>query len=36
VAGVPSVWLIGPDGKIVAKNLQGEAIFSNVKSPLGG
>ena len=36
VAGVPSVWLIGPDGKIVVKNLRGEAILSTVKSVLGG
>lgn len=24
VRGIPSVWLIGPDGKVIAKNLRGE------------
>ena len=26
VRGIPSIWLIGPDGKVVAKDLRGDAI----------
>jgi peroxiredoxin/uncharacterized GH25 family protein len=34
VEGIPSIFLIGPDGKIVAKDLRGEAIRSTVESAL--
>ena len=30
VRGIPSIWLIGPDGKVVAKDLRGEQIKSAV------
>ena len=30
VQTVPSVWLIGPDGKVVAKDLSGDAIRATV------
>jgi hypothetical protein len=26
VKGIPSVWLIGPDGRVIAKNLRGEQV----------
>jgi peroxiredoxin/uncharacterized GH25 family protein len=26
VRGIPSIWLIGPDGKVLAKDLRGEAV----------
>jgi hypothetical protein len=26
VRGIPSIWLIGPDGKVIAKDLRGEEI----------
>jgi len=35
VDGIPSVFLIGPDGKIVAKDLRGENIKSAVEKALG-
>ena len=35
VRGIPSIWLIGPDGKVVAKDLRGEAISEAVKKALG-
>ena len=34
VRGIPSVWLIGPDGKILAKNLRGEAAKQAVGQAL--
>lgn len=36
VRGIPSIWLIGPDGKVVAKHLRGEAISEAIKKALGG
>ncbi len=30
VRGIPSIWLIGPDGKILAKDLRGEVIKTTV------
>ena len=30
VRGIPSIWLIGPDGKVIAKDLRGEQIKSAV------
>ena len=35
VRGIPSIWLIGPDGKVVAKELRGEGISEAVKKALG-
>lgn len=32
VRGIPSIWLIGPDGKVVANNLRGDAIMSAVSA----
>jgi len=34
VQGIPSIWLIGPDGKIVHKGLRGEQIYEAVNSAL--
>ncbi|HEY1684778.1 MAG TPA: redoxin domain-containing protein [Tepidisphaeraceae bacterium] len=34
VRGIPSIWLIGPDGKVIAKNLRGAAIKNAVASVL--
>jgi len=34
VRGIPSIWLIGPDGKVVAKELRGEGISEAVKKAL--
>jgi len=34
VASIPSIFLIGPDGKIIAKQLRGEGIKSTVKAAL--
>jgi peroxiredoxin len=34
VFGIPSIFLIGPDGKIIAQNLRGEAIKTAVGSAL--
>jgi hypothetical protein len=31
----PSIWLIGPDGIIVAKNLQGDAVKTALTAALG-
>lgn len=36
VRGIPSIWLIGPDGKVVAKELRGEGILQAVKNALEG
>ena len=35
VDGIPSIWLIGPDGKIVAKGLRGAKIKEAVAAALG-
>lgn len=35
VQGIPSIWLIGPDGKVVAKDLRGEGIKAAVAKALG-
>ena len=35
VRGIPSIWLIGPDGKVIAKDLRGDAIKSAVTTALG-
>lgn len=34
VDGIPSIWLIGPDGKVIAKELRGEEIIKAVKEAL--
>jgi hypothetical protein len=34
VRGIPSIWLIGPDGKVIAKNLRGEGIANLVRKSL--
>lgn len=36
VGGIPSIWLIGPDGKVVANGLRGEAIMAAVSEALEG
>lgn len=35
VKGIPSLWLIGPDGKVIAKDLRGEAIEPAIVNALG-
>ena len=35
VAGLPSLWLIGPDGKIIAKDIRGEAVTKALVGALG-
>jgi len=35
VSGIPSVFLVGPDGKVVAKNLRDQAIVTALKKVLG-
>jgi peroxiredoxin len=35
VTGIPSVLLIGPDGKVAAKNLRGTAIVTELEKVLG-
>ncbi|HEV7925524.1 MAG TPA: hypothetical protein VGR14_09220, partial [Verrucomicrobiae bacterium] len=35
VEGIPSIFLIGPDGKIVARELRGDAIADTVGKALG-
>jgi thiol-disulfide isomerase/thioredoxin len=35
VQGIPSVWLIGPDGKVIAKGLAGDGIKAAVQAALG-
>lgn len=35
VQGIPSIWLIGPDGRVVAKDLRGTAIKEAVERALG-
>ena len=34
VSGIPSIWLIGPDGKVVASRLRGDGIMQAVSSAL--
>jgi peroxiredoxin len=34
VRGIPSIWLIGPDGKVVAKGLRGAAIPATIEKHL--
>jgi len=34
VRGIPSIWLVGPDGKVVAKGLRGEGIMEAVRTVL--
>jgi hypothetical protein len=34
VEGIPSIFLIGPDGKIIARDLRGETIKTTVASNL--
>jgi thiol-disulfide isomerase/thioredoxin len=36
VVTIPSIWLVGPDGRIVAKGLRGERIKEAVAQALGG
>ena len=36
VRGIPSIWLIGPDGKVVAKGLRGDGIMETVKKAIEG
>ena len=35
VRGIPSIWLIGPDGRVLAKDLRGDAIKTAVEKALG-
>jgi hypothetical protein len=35
VRGIPSIWLIGPDGKVIAKDLRGGAIRETIAKALG-
>jgi peroxiredoxin len=35
IRNLPSIWLIGPDGKVLAKNLRGDAIKSSLTAALG-
>jgi thiol-disulfide isomerase/thioredoxin len=35
ITGIPSVWLIGPDGRVVAKDLRGPAVKAAVEQALG-
>lgn len=35
VNGIPSIWLIGPDGKVVARDLRGEDLRNAVKEAVG-
>jgi len=34
ITSIPSIWLIGPDGKIIAKDLHGDALKEAVKKAL--
>lgn len=34
VQGIPSIWLIGPDGRVLAKNLRGSGIATAVEAAL--
>ena len=35
VRAIPAIWLIGPDGKVIAKDLRGDAIRSAVEAATG-
>ena len=35
VRGIPSIWLIGPDGRVIARDLRGEQIKTAVAEALG-
>jgi hypothetical protein len=35
IRGIPSIWLIGPDGTVIAKDLRGGQIKSTVATALG-
>ena len=35
MSGIPAIWLIGPDGKVVAKDLRGKGIKQAVARALG-
>jgi thiol-disulfide isomerase/thioredoxin len=35
VRGIPSIWLIGPDGKVLEKDLRGEAVKQAIERHLG-
>jgi thiol-disulfide isomerase/thioredoxin/protocatechuate 3,4-dioxygenase beta subunit len=34
IRGIPSIWLIGPDGKVIAKDIRGDLIADTVKAAL--
>jgi len=34
VHGIPSIWLIGPDGKVLAKDLRGDAIQTAIRAAI--
>lgn len=36
IRGIPSIWLIGPDGKIVARDLRGKALREAVRAAMEG
>lgn len=36
IRGIPSIWLIGPDGKIVARDLRGNALREAVRKAVQG
>jgi hypothetical protein len=36
VQSIPSVWLIAPDGKVIATGLRGDGIAAAVENALGG
>jgi hypothetical protein len=35
VSAIPTIFLIGPDGKVAAKNLRGQAIVAELERVLG-
>jgi hypothetical protein len=35
IGAIPSIWLIGPDGKVISRNLRGEEIKKTAASALG-
>jgi thiol-disulfide isomerase/thioredoxin len=35
INGIPSIWLIGPDGKVIARDLRGKSIKQAVARALG-
>lgn len=35
IEGIPSIWLIGTDGLVMAKDLRGESIRNTVEAALG-